>query len=62
MEIPASTGAKQAPNSGAFNFIKELERERFFGEVTMRFKDGVAYLFTKNQTLRPEDFGGKAAA
>lgn len=62
MTLKPHVGENSPSNSGAFNLIEELGRERFFGEVTIKFKDGVAFQFVKNQTFRPEDFGGRAAA
>jgi hypothetical protein len=49
-------------NRPAHNFLRELERDEFFGEVTLKFKNGVAYLFEKRQTLQPDSFAAPRGA
>jgi len=39
----------------ATNILKELERERFYGSLEMKFEAGRMVLISKTETIKPND-------
>ena len=40
----------------ATNILKELERERFYGSLEIKFEAGRVVLIRKTETIKPNDY------
>jgi len=41
------------------NLLAELQRERFYGSLTLKYEAGRIVILKKEQTLKPSDLSGQ---
>jgi len=46
---------KDTEKAAYTRLLEVAETERFYGEVTFRFRDGKLFQISKNQSIKPED-------